>query len=75
MPRILISGINGFVGSQLARRKAEQGWDVIGLDVVSPDAAYRLQARGLVSVEPSAAAVNSHAVAHYFVRLTAKEVR
>lgn len=43
MSRVLITGVAGFLGSRLARRMAVEGWEVIGLDLVPRDYAWRLE--------------------------------
>jgi len=37
MSNILITGVAGFLGRTLARHYFEQGWDVIGTDIVAPE--------------------------------------
>ena len=41
--RVLITGVAGFLGSRLARRLLDEGWDVQGLDIVSKSSANRIR--------------------------------
>ena len=43
MSRVLITGAAGFLGSRLVRRMLQDGWEVIGLDLVPREYAYRLE--------------------------------
>jgi nucleoside-diphosphate-sugar epimerase len=42
MPKILVTGVAGFLGSTLAKRLMAEGWDVYGIDIVSRQDARRL---------------------------------
>lgn len=43
MPKILITGVAGFLGSRLARKLSTIGWEVQGLDIVARPYAWRLE--------------------------------
>ena len=43
MSRVLITGVSGFLGARLARRLIRDGWEVIGLDLVPREYAWRLE--------------------------------
>ena len=43
MSRVLITGAAGFLGARLARRMVQDGWEVIGLDLVPREYAWRLE--------------------------------
>ena len=43
MSRVLITGVAGFLGARLARRLIKDGWEVIGLDIVPREYAWRLE--------------------------------
>ena len=43
MSRVLITGAAGFLGARLARRMVRDGWEVVGLDLVPPVDAWRLE--------------------------------
>ena len=43
MHKILVTGAAGFLGARLARRLVADGWDVVGLDLVPREYAWRLE--------------------------------
>ena len=43
MSRVLITGVAGFLGARLARRMVQDGWEVVGLDLVPRVDAWRLE--------------------------------
>lgn len=43
MSRVLITGVAGFLGARLARRLLQDGWEVVGLDIVPRVDAWRLE--------------------------------
>jgi nucleoside-diphosphate-sugar epimerase len=43
MSRVLITGAAGFLGARLARRMVQDGWEVVGLDLVPREYAWRLE--------------------------------
>lgn len=46
-PKILVTGAAGFLGAHVASRLIGNGCDVVGLDMVPPDEAWRLDVLGL----------------------------
>ena len=42
MSRVLVTGVAGFLGARLARRLVQDGWEVVGLDIVARVDAWRL---------------------------------
>lgn len=43
MPKVLITGVAGFLGAALAKRLLDEGWEVQGVDIVPRSAASRLE--------------------------------
>ena len=43
MSKVLITGVAGFLGARLARRMLQDGWEVVGLDLVPRVDAWRLE--------------------------------
>lgn len=43
MHKVLLTGAAGFLGARLARRMVKDGWEVIGLDLVPREYAWRLE--------------------------------
>ena len=43
MPKVLVTGVAGFLGARLAKRLLKEGWEVAGVDLVPPGSTHRLE--------------------------------